>query len=171
MKRIEYAKNINIYLNDYIKLADLKAGTIFTVNGAVMGIIYSQIKIETFCLSLNWNIIFIIFIFIIYALSLAISITCILSIIPRVEKTRNISLNSFPDIAKINCNNYIEIFKSSRLNEEEIAKNYSTHNWLLSNLLLKKMKLIKSSFICLIILLSFCFILFFLYSIYKLRYL
>lgn len=145
----EYSKGINTYISEYIKIADAKAGSIIGFTGLVSGAIATQlyktipkIFINSVCFGVGTSVV----VGLLIVASALVFYFSFLALLPRTPKSKK-SLNSFPDIASFGTpEEYADAVKSISSNkEEEIAKNYSYHNWVLSNVAMEKFANIKKS--------------------------
>jgi len=134
--RARYAKDVNSYVSDYIRFADVKVGVVLTLSLAMVGVIvkaaptisvaaaHTLVGQATF-LALAWAT----------AATAALTlIFCALALKPRTQKI--LSLNSFPDIAAIDEIQYIA--KLRALDEEQIVAHIASHTWSLSKIAVQK---------------------------------
>lgn len=144
MNKNEYSHEINKYITDYIKLADAKAATVLTFLAFSLGGMFGLIK---FILSKsseeslsNYRVpIFILGGFILVA-TLIFTLITILKVFKAIKpdvKRSTKSINSFPNINQFKTvDEYTK--EISKISEDDISKEYSKHNWEISNICVEK---------------------------------
>lgn len=139
MDKNDYCQKTNAYMVDFIKFGDAKAGSILTLAGLIGGGVASKAEpIFTSAYKLcpiagvfvGLNVLVILFFMI------KVAIASLDALKPRVPVTEGQSLNSFPDIAKMNEKDFRDAVNA--MSDTKIADNYATHNWTLSKLTLDK---------------------------------
>ncbi len=149
MDKIEFAANTNSYITDYIKFADIKAGTLLTLSSVLAAglgrfslSIFDALKARDSCCC--WVIAIAIVIVLWVAVSLLGTLWKSLSALRPNLPTAKDSLHSFPDIAARSCENYTQ--SSKKLNsEDEIVSHFCAHNWTLSHIADVKFKKLQSA--------------------------
>ncbi len=134
--KTEYSKGINSYIVDQIKMADTKAATILTFLGVIGGSVFALFKVITpnkgspTYLEQAIVIIGVISFAFVFVFALKTVLHLFDAFKPDIGTQSN-SLNSFPVIAEIkNHNDYVDKVKALR--EEDLADEYSKHNWKLA---------------------------------------
>ncbi|MDJ0762494.1 MAG: DUF5706 domain-containing protein [Myxococcota bacterium] len=161
MDKNEYAHETNKFIYENIKFADTKAGAIFVAVGMLGTIVcYIVNKLLTIGHNIESLIADLACWFSIvptFAICM-VAYYCLIVLLPRLKEA-DASLNSFPDIAdpKNKQEDYLE--KMALLSEELIWKEYSKHNWILSDIATQKHRAIKKSIHWLIVAMIGSFIL------------
>lgn len=138
----DYHKHNLVYIGDYIKFADQKAGVAITLNIALIGFFFNYIRKANF----EEHIVAKVFL-IIGIVTLVLSILCFLFKVlwPRYNEDPNQYMSwggiaSFPD-----AQNYAASFSSR--NEEDFIKDMAEQNYFLADVCLKKYKFLRLGFI------------------------
>lgn len=141
----KYAKEINSYVSEYIRFADLKAGATLTLTIAMSGALGSAIPkiVGAANTSSATKTVFVV-LFVLAAIAAVLTILySAFVLIPRVPPTPTRSLNSFPDIAQLKPEDYAA--QIAALTESDIAKNLSVHNVTLALVAKKKFNAITTA--------------------------
>ncbi|MEJ7598496.1 MAG: Pycsar system effector family protein [Kofleriaceae bacterium] len=151
----KYAKEVNSYINEYIRFADVKAGAGLTITIAVAGALGKAVPALLAATNNTSGKAFMTGLLLIAGAATAMSIIfATLALIPRVACAQP-SLNSFPDIANYEPGKYAD--EVAELTERGIARNLSFHNVTLANVAMKKFKSITTAVRSLLVLLVAAF--------------
>jgi hypothetical protein len=153
--RAKYAKDVNAYVNDYIRFGDVKAGAVLTVVVAVVAAMGKALPAVLVAAKHSCPILVICVVLSVMAsISAAVAILyCAFSLLPRVDSQP--SLNSFPDIAKKTPKDYAT--EIAALTEADIVSNLSEHNVAISRVAMQKFGHISTAVKALVVLLFVAF--------------
>lgn len=145
MELLNTARESNKYITDYIKIADAKIAGYVTISSAVSALMLPNIQRWLVSQPITgwYQLYFLLFLLaaIIFMGTLLFSLR---ALSPRVDAAD--SLVSFPDISKMNTNDYI--LKFNKLTEQEITDEYLKHNKTLSLIATKKFYYLKCATNC-----------------------
>lgn len=138
----DYHKHNLVYIGDYIKFADQKAGVAITINIALIGFYVHYLKGA----NLEENILAKVFLILgIIGLLLSI-ITLLFKVLwPRYSSDKNLYMSWGGISAFDKAQDYSSVFSS--INEEDFIKDMETQNYEVAKVCMKKYKYLKLGFI------------------------
>lgn len=145
MEKIDYCEKINAYITNYIKFADVKAGSILAFTSAVGGGLLSQADKfygKTLTISSCMSHLFLIFFVLSLFFCLMVIWHCLVSLSPRAIVAK--SLNSFPDISKYTVDEYVKKIELE-ITPKSMVTEYTRHNWTLAQITSRKFLAINTS--------------------------
>jgi hypothetical protein len=145
MDQCEYASKTNSYLTEYIKFADAKAGAILVLVALVGGVVSVASKSLFSTVSDMGVAMIALATLLALVIAYAVTMTLVHTISALSPKTSDAqgSLNSFPDIAKLQPNLFAD--QVVAVTAEDIVRNYSRHNHALAVIVSTKFASIGSA--------------------------
>ena len=135
MNKLAHSKGISDYITGYIKVADAKIGIYITLGTTASAIVSPKIFDWLSASPINSKFFILWALFVCAAMAFLATLFCTFrALSPRVESAE--SLVSFPDIAKIDPEEYADKFEA--ITEKGLLREYCKHNVTLSSIASKK---------------------------------
>jgi hypothetical protein len=134
-ERLQYLRDTNAYINDYIKYGDAKAGAVLGFVAVLGGVLLASAeKVLAMGRSCVGNAAAG-FLLLAVAFAVISAVFCVRALAPNTPRAA--SLNSFPDIASLGSGEYLA--KTRSLSDlDEVATEIALHNWTLANVATEK---------------------------------